>query len=489
MPEYTSSVRDLLGVDVLADVESVGALSGFTNIGASRLTVSRQGIEQFETAALDVAARAFAASERRQTLVGCTPTNAGDPCIRSFLSRLALRASRRPVTDDELLPYSSIVTTVAAKSDVWTGLQYAVAGLLQSPNFLYRVELGEPDPNKPGRTRYTAYEMAARLSFFVWDTTPDETLLRAAASGDTLTDAGITRMLDYLLASERARASVKRFFREYLDLDRLDNLSKDQALFPTMSATLASAMREEIERATSAWVFDDTLTLAGLLDARTTFVNAELAELYGLTAASGSGFVKASLPSDGERQGLLGFAGFLAIKARGTRTSPTLRGRFVREHLLCQQVAPPPANAEGMFDAPGFGEGLTLRERLEQHRANPACAGCHALMDPLGFPLEHFDGLGKLRREDGGKALDTTGDIDGKDFDGLSGLVATLRADPRVSECLARHLFRHATGRMEGEEDAQAFKAQDSASALAPTLLEAMRAIALSDSFRYASAP
>ena len=495
--EYWSSVTDLLGLDasVPAPVtEDVAAISGFKNIAASTLTISAQGVSQYADAALSATALVFGDAARRVALVGCQPTAASDPCVRAFLQAFGRRAWRRPLVAAEVDRYAAIVTSLAAMggSDVWTGLQYAVAGVLQSPWFLYRVELGEPDPARLHALRFTAYEMADRLSYFLWDTTPDEALLDAAAHGDTLTPAGLSTQLARLLASPRAHAGVARFFREYLSTDDLATMVKDATVFPRATPTLAAAMRGEVEATVADLVFTRHADLRDLLDNRQTFVNAELATLYGLPGVTGTALVPATLPDTGVRQGLLGTAAFLSLNARTDRTSPTLRGRFVREQLLCEPVQPPPANFQATFDAPGAATaGQTLRQRLVQHMSNAACSSCHALMDPLGFAFEHFDALGAYRADEGGRTIDDTGTVDGQAFTGPRALAAALRAMPAVTSCLTRQMYRYATGHLETAGEAPVLadvgaRAQADGNAFVAYL----RAIAGSDGFRYAgSAP
>jgi hypothetical protein len=489
--EYWSSVSDLLGLDASAPIpptEDVAAISGFKNVAASTLTISAQGVEQYADAAQAVAALVFGDAAKRAALVGCAPAAATDPCVRAFLGSFGRRAWRRPLAPAEVDRYAAIVTSLAPMADVWTGLQYAVAGLLQSPWFLYRVELGEPDPSRAHPLRFSAYEMAERLSYFVWDTTPDGALLDAAANGDTLAPAGLDAQLTRLLASPRAHAGVARLFREYLSTDDLATMTKDATLFPRATPTLAAAMRDEVQATVSDLVFTRHADLRDLLDNRQTFVNAELATLYGLPGVTGTALVPATLPDAGPRAGLLGTAAFLALNARTDRTAPTLRGRFVREQLLCEPVSPPPANFAATFDAPGAATaGQTLRQRLVQHMSDAACSSCHALMDPLGFAFEHFDALGAYRANEGGKTIDDSGTVDGQAFTGPRALAAALRASPAVTGCLTRQIYRYATGHLEVDAEAPVLADVGArAQAAGNAFVDYLRAVAESDGFRYA---
>jgi len=475
-------------------IEDVPAISGFKNVAASTLTLSAQGVSQFDDAALAVTALVFDDAAKRAALVGCAPTtSATDPCVRAFLQSFGRRAWRRPLETTEVDRYAGIVATLAplADGDVWTGLRYAVAGLLESPWFLYRVELGEPDPAKKYPLRFSAYEVAARLAYFLTDTTPDGPLLDAAARGETLTDAGLGAQAARLVLTPRAHAAVSRFFHEYLSTDDLATLVKDGAVFPKATPTLAAAMRDEIDATTTDLVFTRHADLRDLLDNRQTFVNAELAALYGLPAVKGTALVPATLPDTGVRQGLLGTAAFLALNARTNRTSPTLRGRFVREQLLCEPVQPPPANFTAALDAGTTTANQTLRQRLEQHMSNAVCASCHALMDPLGFAFEHFDALGAYRANEGGKAIDDSGAVDGhtgaQHFVGARELAAVLRGMPEVTSCLSKQIYRYATGHLESDGEAPVLAGVGTrAQAAGNAFLDYLTATAMSDGFRYA---
>jgi hypothetical protein len=489
--EYWSSVVDLLGLDATAPApvtEDVAAISGFKNVAASTLTISAQGVSQYDDAALSATAQVFGDATKRAALVGCTPATATDPCVRTFLQGFGRRAWRRPLETAEVDRYAAIVTSLAAMADVWTGLRYAVAGLLESPHFLYRVELGEPDPAKRYPLRFTAYEVATRLAYFLTDTTPDAALLDAAARGETLSDAGLAAQAARLLASPRAHAAVGRFFREYLSTDDLATLTKDAADFPKATSTLAAAMRDEIDAMTSDIVFARKADVRELLDTHQTFVNAELASLYGLPAVKGTALVPATLPDTGVRQGLLGTGAFLALNARTNRTSPTLRGRFVREQLLCQPVAPPPANFTTAFDAAGgTSANQTLRQRLTQHMADMSCSGCHALMDPLGFAFERFDALGAYRANEGGKTIDDSGTVNGHSFVGPRELATVLRALPEVTDCLAKQIYRYATGHLEAGDEVPVVRGVVTrAQSAGNTFVDYLTATVASDGFRYA---
>jgi len=492
--QYIASLRDLLGSDVRIpnDLEVDTPLHGFSSIGAAQLTVSPRTAEQVEAAAFDVAQQVFGDASRRRALLGCTPASTGDACVTGFIARFGRRAWRRPLTMAEQARWVGVVGAVAPLyNDVWKGIEHAVAGMLQSPNFLYRVELGAPDPAHPARLRYTPWEMASRLSYFLWNTTPDDALLDAAEAGTLGTVEGVRAQVRRLLASPRAREAVGNFFTEYLKLDRLDTIARDPAVFPLMSPTLPTAMRAEVLGMLDAIVFARDADVREMFDTRATVLNDELARLYGLPFAAPTGpggtLVPFTLPANGPRAGVLTTAALLTLNAHATETSPTLRGRFVRQFLLCQDIPPPPPGVTTTLPPP-TAQPRTLRQRLEEHRSNPTCAGCHALMDPIGFGFEHFDSLGQYRTTDHGLPVDASGEIDGMRFRNAAELATLLRRHPRVGVCLSRQVYRHATSHLDTDGEAASLRDVGDTFARAGyrfrTLLEA---IAVSDGFRYAS--
>lgn len=448
--QYRNAIDQLLGPDLpKPPLEPDTNPYLFFTIGAASTFISELGVQQYEEAGDAIARAVFTDPARRDPLVGCVPTAPGDACVQGFLGTFGRRAYRRPLTPDELARWTAVSTNLAA-GDPWLGLQHAVAGILQSVHFLYRVELGEPDPNDGTRLRYTNYEMASRLSFLLWNAPPDDALLAAAEAGDLVTEAGILAEAERLLADPRARLAIQDFFAQFLDLGRLDGLTRDVALYPQWTPTMAESMRTEIQLLIDDLVFRNDDDVRQIFSTRRTFVNAELANLYGITAegASPITFVPTELPKDGPRAGILTLGGFLAMNAHETLTSPTLRGKYVRERVLCEIVPPPPGDVDTNLDEGQEMDAKTLREKLEQHREDPLCAGCHAFIDPPGFLFENFDSIGAFRTEDNGWPIDASGDLDGKPLANARELADRLTDDPRVGKCMVTQLYRHATGRL-----------------------------------------
>jgi hypothetical protein len=264
-----------------------------------------------------------------------------------------------------------------------------------------------------------------------------------------------------MLGSPRARGAFGNFWMEMLRLGELDSLPQLPANYPQMSATLGASMRDETLALLDDIVFARDADYRQLFDSHSTFVNDELGKLYALTLpAGGPGMRPVELPADSGRLGLLGQGSFLALNAHSTMTSPTLRGKYVREVLLCQSIPAPPANVDTKIpDDPAGNAPRTMRQKLEFHRSVATCAGCHQLMDPLGLALEHFDGIGAYRATDRGMPIDASGTLDGKDYDGAAALARTLRDHPDVAGCLARNLFRYVAGHLETPDEAPAIAA------------------------------
>jgi hypothetical protein len=500
---YRLTQRQLLNayLDVLGDPLTLPTdlppddqLYGFTSIAAGSTTIAPLDAEQYETAAYDVLDQIWADPGRRDTLVGCAPADAADPCVRAFLEAFATRAWRRPVTSAEVDQLLDLAGELAVDlADTAAALRFAAAAVLQSPHFLFRVEIGEPDPQNPagGRLRFTSWEMASRLSFLLTDGPPDEALLDAAARGDLTAVENLTWHAERMLEKPSARPALVRFFRDFMNVGRLDQLDKSADKFPQFSATLGPAMREEIERLFESVVFDELADFRQLFTTRETFVNHELAELYGIAiAADEESFVKVTLPDDGRRAGLLTSAGFLALNAHKTATSPTHRGRFVRISLLCQDVPPPPPGVDTTIPEFDPSQPTTLRQRLQAHRDNPQCRSCHERMDPIGFAFEHFDAIGAWRDDEEGLAIDTSTDLDGQPVSDAAGMGAMIAALPEASECIARRFYQHATAHLDKPGDEAAVKALvDGFVASNYQFKSLVVAMVLNDGFRYATSP
>lgn len=450
--EFTHSMHDVLGPVKLGAVEADSLQDGFFAVGASRVALSPAGVAQYEQAIGDATAEAFADPARVAQILHCVPAQATDvTCIRDALATFGRRAWRRPLTGVELERHVGIASAVAGETgDVVVGLRHAVWALLQAPHFLYRVELGLPSPEDDGRLKFTSYEMASRLAFTLWNTLPDEALLDAAEA-DLLADGpGVTEQALRMLADPRARQGVHNFVAELYGLWALGEKVKDDTLYPQWTPTLKAVMRDELLARVEDIVFDQPGDFFSLYDGQKVFVNNELAAIYGLDPVEPDVFRAAMLPPDSPRRGLIGSALMLAMNSLPARTSPTERGQFIAESLLCRTVPPPPPNVDTNLDDDVMeNDGpQTMREKLEPHRADAACSGCHNITDPLGLALEHFDTIGRFRETDQGLTIDASGDLDGQPFTDAAELALLLREHPVVGACLVRKLYTYAGGRL-----------------------------------------
>lgn len=458
--EFENTVRDLLGlaVEPPSELEPDTPVNGFSAIGASIVALSPRGVEQYEAGALEMAHQAMSAASSRAMLVPCQPSSqpVDATCARQFVETFGKRAFRRPLTELEISRYVGVAEYASTElNDFYAGLEFVIAAMLQSPNFIYRIEYGQPDPQDPSRRKLDGYEIATRMSYLLWNTTPDDQLLAAAAAGELDTPEGIRAQARRLLDSPRARGALRAFWIEYLHIDKIAQVSKDQSVYPMASPTLYSAMREETLRLLDHIIFTEQGDFRKVFDTRTTFVNKELAQLYGLQLERepvAGEFIRAEHPESSLRRGILSHASVLTVNAHPVSTSTTHRGKFVRESVLCQTIPAPPNNINTDLPAPEPESGiLTLRQRMESYAENPQCAGCHRLLDPIGFAFENFDAVGRYRTEDNAQPVDPSGSLDGAEFDDFVGFAAAVRDHRDTMRCLVKKAYRYATGRVEGD--------------------------------------
>lgn len=463
--QYNNTIRDLLG-DPSKPAQRFPPedfVDGFKN------QLRNQGmppllVETYSTAAEKVALNTFRSGDRNG-VIPCKPATATDEkCRDQFIRSFGLRAFRRPLNAAELTRYAAAFNAEArAKGQFNEGARTVVEAMLQSPKFLFHVEAG-PDGQFPD------YAIAGKLSYFLWDSMPDQMLLNSAAKGELRTQAGREKAARRLLESPQSSQALDEFFSQWLRFDRILNASKERRRFPEFSPELAAAMVEET-RLLLHHLVSTNANFLDFLSADYGFVNSDLATLYGLPAPS-SQFALLQFPAGTRRAGLLGHASFLASTAGPVETSPTARGIFVREQLLCQHVPPPPPNVNTNLPEPTEDKPLTHRQRLAVHVESPACSSCHKLMDPIGFGLEHFDALGRWRERElilaGGSEdrrvapkrfelpLETDGEIAGlanSSFSDARQLGRILAQSSVCQECVVRQIFRYAHGRMETEAD------------------------------------
>lgn len=491
--QYTNSIRDVFGPEVTVPRGYVSGdtAEGLLSVGVGITSVGGAAVTQLEAAALAIGAQAAAEGPIRDRLVGCTPSGiADDVCAAAVLGPVGARAYRRPLQQVELDSLIAVAREAAeARGDFHAGLGYAYAVLLQAPSFLYRVELGRTTAEDPTPGRYDGAELATRLAFFFWNTTPDESLLAAASDGTLETDEGLRAAVARLSADPRIRTGVRAFFADMLQLARLDALTKDPNVYVHFNSSLGSSAREETLRGIEHLVVDARGDYRDLFTTRTSFVDRRLAAIYDVPAPTLEGFGMLRYPEDSPRAGLLGQVAFLALNAHAASSSATLRGKYVRNVFLCAAIPPPPANLNTAI--PDASEANpTLRDRVREHLSVPSCKSCHLLMDPIGLGFENFDGIGRYRTIENGARIDATGVFDQSFYADARGLGRILRDHPDVPACLVRTMYRYATGHVEITSESAAIRAlEESFVASGHDVLDLMRAVATSPGFLESSEP
>lgn len=450
--EYAQSVQDVLEIAPSGTLPVDVKVAGLSRVGAGSATINALAVEQYEAVAHDLGPRAFSDSARARRLSGCTPTGVSDSaCARTAVTRIGSMLFRGPLSEADITRYTNLALAAAAQVGSFDGgLGLAVSGMLQSPRFLNHIEIGEAIEGSATRRRYTGYEMAARLASFLWDSVPDQALTDAAASGALLTDDGLRTEATRMLADSRARTAVVRILMEHLDMDGLESSVGDEGA----TAGVAAAMREEVRRVLEANTFDEDGSLYRDLFTRdTSYVNGPLAAHYGLSSPTGASFELVTLPAN--RRGLLSLGAVVASHGHGGRTSPTLRGLFVRQRILCTDIPLPPP---GVPNDLSLAAGPTARDRLMQHATEPSCAGCHLAMDPIGLGFEQFDVTAAFRTQENGADIDPSGTLDGTAFTDAASLGAVVHDHPALDACLAKQLFRAAAGRRESTSEQTTFR-------------------------------
>jgi hypothetical protein len=407
-------------------------------------------------------------------------------CAEALIDALGERAWRRPLGAEERASLRGLWEEALAGGTETDGLRMLIEAVLTSPHFLYLVEVGEPVDGSPGWFRLDDHEQAARLSYALCEQPPDEALRAAAAAGELRTTEQIEAQARRLLDLPCGRQTLARFHRQWLELQGLDTLARDPAYYPGppeggFTAALGPALREETEHFLEQMVFEERAGLAATWSARHAWIGPETAWLYGLSVDEPYTYVE--LPA--ERAGPLTHPALLAATAKFSETSPVLRGVYVLEQLLCQHLEPPPQELD--VTPPPLDETMTTRERWEAHSSDPQCAGCHQLIDPIGFALEEFDALGQHRLTENGQPVEIEGGLPSLGIDELSGgreLSEALAGAPELGRCFAQQWTRFALGRQLGEGEArEALQSIDTEAAA--SIYEGLVALSRSAEFRH----
>ena len=463
--QYDNTVRDLLGdtTSPASRFPPEDFVNGFKNQYAA-LSISPLLADAYSLAAERLAANAFRRGDSRG-LIPCRPASEQDAACRTkFIETFGRRAFRRPLEREEFVRYDAMFRTAKTFP---AGAQIVIEAMLQSPNFLFWME-ETPNP------KWKGYAAAARLAYFVWNTTPDDALLASAASGELDTPAGVEKVSRRMLDHPKAQEGIGEFVAQWLRFDRVLASSRERRVYPLFNQELARSMTEESRRFVIDLILNDRDFMTAFT-ANYSFINSDLAAVYKVSPPARD-FDRVEFPAESERAGLLGHASFLTLTSKPDDTAPTGRGLFVREQFLCQQVPPPPPGVDTNLPPIEESRPVTNRERLAAHASNQMCVSCHKLIDPVGFGFEKFDAIGTRRDKHkllffpnlGGVAgrrakpkeveleIDTRGSVAGiqnSEFSSPRELGELLARTPQCQECVVKQLFRYMAGRMDTPAD------------------------------------
>jgi hypothetical protein len=484
--EYNNTVRDLLG-------DSTHPADDFPEDRDRSFLFRRAGSVATQDAdLLRTTAEALAATAMKtpSSVLPCEASSGEDACAAKFITDFGKRAYRRPLSTDETMRltalYQNARTTL--KMTFNEAITTLLEGMLQSPAFLYHWESPYEAPKLSGAyVQLGAYDVASRLSYFIWGSMPDQELFDAAAGGKLVSDADIATQARRMLADDKAKDAATAFFREWLELAELDHIPKDAKTYPEYTEELKASLVQGTEAFARNVLFESGGKLETLLSADFTFSNQALGKVYG-NSATGTTVAKTMLDTS-QRLGLLMEPAVLALEGSPTGSNPIKRGKTVYTKLLCGVLPPPPPNVPPAKPASAGG---TTRERYAEHGANECARGCHQLMDPIGFAFENYDGIGRYRTMDNGKPVDATGmiNLDGvaQPFNNAVDLTRLLATSATVRECFSKQWFRFAVGREETDLDAPSLTAIATAFATNQyDMRDLAPAVAASRSFRYRS--
>ncbi len=480
--EYAATVADLFPGYTLPEMVFTpdAKVLGFLNISSSQ-TGSLVRMEQYEMAALAIAEVVTADPT---ALTGCDVAAQGQgeaACARPYVADLGKRAYRRPLTAAELDGLMALLARNADTVDYKTRLAMVIRAVLLSPKFLFRPEIGERGNAGERGVPLTSWEVASRLSFFLTGSIPDGELSGAADAGKLTSPDEVASQARRLLTLPRAQTQLVRMHHQWLGTDTVSALAKDQYAFPDFTPLKAFYFAKETDTFLRKVLFEQRGSFRDLLLADYTFANAPLAAFYG-AAAPATDWERVPLNPQ-QRAGLLTQAGLLATMAKQDRTDPVRRGKFVLERILCRGVAPPSPEIVAMFKPLDLSK--TAREQFAQHAADPKCATCHVVLDPLGLPFEHYDATGRWVNDDRGMAIDATGSIDGRPFDGVPGLARLLAEMPEARACYVEQWLRFSSGKLLSDADRPSVDWLMTQSSPTTSVVDMVVAMVRSDRFRY----
>ena len=451
--QYRATVGDIFGpeIPIAARFERGLRAEGLIAIGTSLSGMSPFSVEQYDAAAMSVSAAVVSEAHRKQ-FVPCAPqseTRFDDACAQSFVEQYGERLFRRPLSKAETTRFVEAARAGHARlGNFYSGLEFALAGMMVSPDFLLRIEQTSDQATTHGIRKLDAYSKATRLAYFLTNSTPDDELLRAAGAGELDSRSGLERQVDRLIASPKFEASMRAFFVDMLEFDKFDSLAKDPTVYPSFTTQLSADAQEQTLRTITDLLIAQDGDYRELFVTRKAFLTRSLGVVYRVPVPNRNDWEASEFPDDSHRAGIQSHVAFLALHSHPGRSSPTLRGAAAREIFLCQEVPDPPANVNfAVVQDPSNKAMPTARDRLEAHRTEPSCAGCHKVMDPLGLTLENFDGVGRFRTTENGTRINASGSLDGIDFETPEGVAQALHDHPETPRCLVERLYRYAVGR------------------------------------------
>ncbi len=486
--EYDNTVRDLLG-DTSHPARGFppDQIVGVFANNAATLTVPPLLALSYAQAAEALTATALKTPTK---VLPCDPTKGDDTCAKGFITTFGKKAYRRPLTQAESDALFAVFTTnkTGTGATFLDGIGAVMETILQSAPFLYRAEYGDATKREANAVvPLSSWEMASRLSYFLWGSMPDDALFAAAEKGELATKEQLATQAKRMLADPKAHDAVHEFYEELMGIHGLDSANKDSALFPEMTPAMRVSMEAETDAFVDWVMWGSDHRVSTLLTAPVGFVDANTAKIYGVPAPTGTGMQRIDV-DPAKRSGILTQPSVMATLGKPDQSSPVLRGRFVREHFFCQPVNPPPADVNNT--PPPVTPNTTTRERMEQHVKDPKCASCHSQMDPIGFGLENYDTIGRFRDTEGGKPVDASGklvntDVDG-DFNGGVALAKKLAESKVVLSCMATQWFRYGIGRADAKEDScSVAQANATLTTTGGDLMELLVALVQTDTFRF----
>ena len=448
--QYANSIAQLFGEDIaesiLPPIPPMARTDGLLASGSAFVGVTSDQVSQIQQTAASIAAQVVD-QDHRDFLIPCSPeeTEAADTsCAALFLEETGRLLFRRPLSESRLSDLVHVADYAAEQTgDFYDGLALALEAMLISPDFIFIVDRAEADPDAPSQQRLDAYSLASRLSFLLWNAPPDDVLLQEAEAGILYTQQGLAGAVDRMLVSARLESGVRAFFDDLMAFDEFNSLAKDPLVYPMVTGTTLEHAREQTLRTIIDHLVARQADYRDLFTTRQTFMSLQLAAVYDTPA--GQGWVPFEFEEEGPRLGLLTHVSFLAANSHSVRSSPTLRGKALRETFLCQRVPDPPPDVD-FSSLEEAEDAATAKERLAVHNTNPSCAGCHLITDPMGLSLENFDGAGRFRETENGAPLDIAGELDGIFYEDIAGLAHATRNHPKLSACLINRLYAYGTG-------------------------------------------